>query len=219
VNTYRRRQGRRHRRPHPERKGSGQEDEGLRESTNPQAQFLWAIFRDAFHYIAVHLDTVADNARDIDFAMRWGFGWNVGPFETWQASGWTRWPSGSKKTSTPATHCATHRCQHGYSKAVAEKGGVHTPEGSWSAVSKSFVPRSELAVYERQEFRAPYWARAKRRPQSRHHRARRRRRAHLALGRRRADHLAQNQDARDRPRRDRRLQKAWPKPRRTSRAW
>ncbi len=29
----------------------------LRESTNPQAQFLWAIFRDAFHYIAVHLET------------------------------------------------------------------------------------------------------------------------------------------------------------------
>jgi hypothetical protein len=47
-----------------------------------------------FHYIAVHLDTVADNARDIDFAMRWGFGWNVGPFETWQASGWTGGPVG-----------------------------------------------------------------------------------------------------------------------------
>jgi 3-hydroxyacyl-CoA dehydrogenase len=62
----------------------------LRESTNPQAQFLWAIFRDAFHYIAIHLDTVADNARDIDFAMRWGFGWSVGPFETWQAAGWSQ---------------------------------------------------------------------------------------------------------------------------------
>src|SRR5450830_734776 len=38
----------------------------LRESTNPQAQFLWAIFRDAFHYIAVHAGSIADNARDID---------------------------------------------------------------------------------------------------------------------------------------------------------
>ncbi|UUZ51010.1 hypothetical protein LP420_16210 [Massilia sp. B-10] len=52
----------------------------LRESTNPQAQFLWAIFHDAFHYIAVHLGSIADNARDVDFAMRWGFGWAVGPF-------------------------------------------------------------------------------------------------------------------------------------------
>jgi 3-hydroxyacyl-CoA dehydrogenase len=60
----------------------------LRDSTNPQAQFLWAIFRDAFHYIAVHLEAIADNARDIDFAMRWGFGQKLGPFETWQAAGW-----------------------------------------------------------------------------------------------------------------------------------
>jgi len=27
----------------------------LRESSNPQAQFLWAILRDSFHYVAVHL--------------------------------------------------------------------------------------------------------------------------------------------------------------------
>ena len=32
----------------------------LRESSNPQAQFLWAILRDAFHYAAVHLETIAD---------------------------------------------------------------------------------------------------------------------------------------------------------------
>ena len=38
----------------------------------------------------MHLGTIADNARDVDFAMRWGFGWNVGPFETWQAAGWTQ---------------------------------------------------------------------------------------------------------------------------------
>ena len=55
----------------------------LRESTNPQAQFLWSIFRDTFHYIAVHLESIADNARDIDFALRWGFGQKNGPFEGW----------------------------------------------------------------------------------------------------------------------------------------
>jgi hypothetical protein len=38
----------------------------LHDSMHPQAQFLWAIFRDSFHYIAVHLDSIADNARDVD---------------------------------------------------------------------------------------------------------------------------------------------------------
>ncbi len=38
---------------------------------------------------------------------------------------------------------------------VAEKGGVHTNEGSWSPASKTFVPRSSLSVYDKQVFRAP----------------------------------------------------------------
>jgi 3-hydroxyacyl-CoA dehydrogenase len=128
----------------------------LRESTNPQGQFLWAIFRDAFHYIAIHLDTVADNARDIDFAMRWGFGWNVGPFETWQAAGWSQVATWVKE-DIDAGHalCSAPLPAWVFEGPVAEKGGVHTPEGSWSAASKSFVPRSSLAVYERQQFRAP----------------------------------------------------------------
>ena len=57
-------------------------------ATHPQAQFLWAIFRDLFHYCAYHLAAIADNARDLDLAIRWGFGWQMGPFETWQAAGW-----------------------------------------------------------------------------------------------------------------------------------
>ena len=128
----------------------------LRESTNPQAQFLWAIFRDAFHYIAVHLGEVADNARDVDFAMRWGFGWNVGPFETWQAAGWQQiatWISqdiaeGKALCDAPLPAWVT-------SGPVAEKGGVHTAEGSYSASKNAFVPASNLSVYERQPFRAP----------------------------------------------------------------
>ncbi len=62
----------------------------LRAHPHPQAQFLWAIFRDLFHYCAVHLGEIADNARDLDFAMRWGFGWSQGPLETWQAAGWSK---------------------------------------------------------------------------------------------------------------------------------
>ena len=128
----------------------------LRESTNPQAQFLWAIFRDAFHYIAVHLGSIADNARDVDFAMRWGFGWNVGPFETWQAAGWQQIATWIKEDiAAGKALCNAPLPEWVTSGVVAEKGGVHTPEGSYSASKNAFVPRSELAVYERQPFRAP----------------------------------------------------------------
>ena len=126
----------------------------LRESSNPQAQFLWAILRDSFHYAAMHLDTVADTAREIDFAMRWGFGSSQGPFELWQAAGWKQvaeWISadiadGKALSSAPLPNWVTEG-------PVAEAGGVHTPAGSWSAAEGKFKPRSELPVYSRQAFR------------------------------------------------------------------
>jgi 3-hydroxyacyl-CoA dehydrogenase len=127
----------------------------LRESTNPQAQFLWAIFRDAFHYIAVHLGSIADNARDIDFAMRWGFGWNVGPFETWQAAGWQQIATWINEDIAAGKALCNAPLPGWISSGVVAEKGVHTPEGSYSASKNAFVPQSSLAVYKRQPFRAP----------------------------------------------------------------
>lgn len=124
----------------------------LRDSTNPQAQFLWAIFRDVFHYIAVHLDTIADNARDVDFAMRWGFGQSIGPFETWQSAGWQQ-VAGWIKEDIDAGKAL---CKAPLPAWVFDgRSGVHTPEGSYSAARKTYVPRSTLPVYQRQVFRSP----------------------------------------------------------------
>ncbi len=125
----------------------------LRESTNPQAQFLWAILRDAFHYAAVHLEAVADTARDVDFAMRWGFGTKQGPFELWQEAGWAT-VAGWVQADIDAGKalCAAPLPAWVTSGPVAEAGGVHTAAGSWSPVQQTFVPRSDLAVYQRQHF-------------------------------------------------------------------
>ena len=124
----------------------------LHDSTNPQAQFLWAIFRDAFHYIAVHLDTVADNARDIDFAMRWGFGWDVGPFETWQAAGWQQIATWVKEDIDAGKALSNAPLP---AWVFDGREGVHSSEGSFSSATNSYQARSSLAVYERQAFRAP----------------------------------------------------------------
>ena len=124
----------------------------LRESTNPQAQFLWAILRDTFHYVAVHLDAVADNARDIDFAMRWGFGQSVGPFETWQSAGWREVAKWIKED----IDAGKALCKAPLPAWVFDgRNGVHAPEGSYSAARKINIPRSSLPVYQRQAFFAP----------------------------------------------------------------
>ena len=121
----------------------------LRESSNPQAQFLWAILRDAFHYAAVHLGTVADSARDIDFAMRWGFGMKQGPFELWQEAGWQQVAEWVKAD----IDAGKALCNAPLPAWVFDgRTGVHTPEGSWSPAKKAYVPRSTLPVYRRQHF-------------------------------------------------------------------
>jgi 3-hydroxyacyl-CoA dehydrogenase len=128
----------------------------LRASSHPQAQFLWAIFRDLFHYSAYHLADVADNARDVDLAIRWGFGWQMGPFETWQVAGWKEiagWvaediAAGKTLANVPLPAWVT-------GAKVETAHGVHTAQGAYSAARDAFVPRSTLPVYRRQHFPDP----------------------------------------------------------------
>ncbi|HEY5851357.1 MAG TPA: 3-hydroxyacyl-CoA dehydrogenase/enoyl-CoA hydratase family protein [Lysobacter sp.] len=124
----------------------------LRASAHPQAQFLWAIFRDAFHYSAYHLESIADTARDIDFAMRWGYGWSLGPFESWQAAGWKQvadWiaediVAGKAMSTAPLPNWV-----------FDGRDGVHSAEGSFSPGRNANVPRSTNPVYARQRFPDP----------------------------------------------------------------
>jgi len=136
---------------------------GLRANQHPQAQFLWATFRDVFHYCALQLEHIADNARDLDLAVRWGFGWDNGPFEIWQAAGWQQvagWiaadiAAGKAMSGVPLPAWA----------AEPDRVGVHAAQGSYSPLPQAgeggaqrrervpqYQPRSHLPVYRRQLF-------------------------------------------------------------------
>jgi 3-hydroxyacyl-CoA dehydrogenase len=125
----------------------------LRDSEGPQGQFLWAILRNGFHYAAVHLATIAETARDIDQAMRWGFGMKQGPFELWQEAGWLDVAkmvqedidAGKALSKAPLPEWV-------FKGPVAEAGGVHTADGSWNPSTKQFEHRRDLPVYQRQHF-------------------------------------------------------------------
>ena len=124
----------------------------LRASEHPQAKFLWALFRDLFHYCAYQLESIAETARDVDFAIRWGYGWTLGPFETWQAAGWKQvanWiaediVAGKAMSSAPLPDWV-----------FDGRDGVHGAEGSYSPARNAKLPRSSLPVYKRQRFPDP----------------------------------------------------------------
>ncbi|MEP7205494.1 MAG: 3-hydroxyacyl-CoA dehydrogenase/enoyl-CoA hydratase family protein [Casimicrobiaceae bacterium] len=126
----------------------------LRACAHPQAEFLWSIYRDLFHYCAVHLAAIADNARDVDLALRWGFGWQTGPFELWQAAGWqavATWIDEDLRAGRTLAPVALPQWIRTGPAAL----GVHRGGQAWSADAARFQPRSALPVYGRQYFPDP----------------------------------------------------------------
>jgi 3-hydroxyacyl-CoA dehydrogenase len=125
----------------------------LRNAEGAEPRFLWAIIRDQLHYAAVHLHTIAETARDIDLALRWGFGMKQGPFELWQEAGWLTVANMIKEDiDAGKALCKEPLPEWVFKGPVAEAGGVHTPAGSWSASSNKFIARRNLPVYTRQHF-------------------------------------------------------------------
>ena len=139
------------------KKPAGERLKLLRNSEGAQGQFLWAILRNSFHYAAVHLASIADNARDVDFCMRWGFGMKQGPFELWQEAGWLAVANMVKEDiDAGKALCNAPLPDWVFNGPVAQSnggtGGVHTPAGSWNPSIGQFVPVRKLPVYERQHF-------------------------------------------------------------------
>ena len=123
----------------------------LRACEHPQAQFLWACFRDLFHYCAFHLADIAETARELDFAIRWGYGWQMGPLELWQAADWKQvatWISEDIAAGKSMSKSALPDW-------VNTIDGVHNKQGSFNASNNTYQARSSNPVYKRQRFPDP----------------------------------------------------------------
>ncbi|TGU98174.1 3-hydroxyacyl-CoA dehydrogenase, partial [Mesorhizobium sp. M00.F.Ca.ET.186.01.1.1] len=51
------------------------------------SEFVWSVFKKVLLYSAEKAYEIADDIVAVDQAMKWGFGWELGPFETWDAIG------------------------------------------------------------------------------------------------------------------------------------
>ena len=59
----------------------------LLEGSDPAAQFAWKTLRDTLIYAAKRIPEIADDVVNIDNAMKWGYNWELGPFEILDAVG------------------------------------------------------------------------------------------------------------------------------------
>lgn len=122
--------------------------QALINSKDQQAQFLAACFTDLFHYCAYHLETIADNVRDVDLAIRWGFGWMQGPFETWQSSDLQK----MSQHINDAIKAGDALSEVKLPAWLDELPAFYTEEGAYSPQKNKYEPRSSLPVYKHQFF-------------------------------------------------------------------
>lgn len=71
-------------------KGAAAKTKALLGTQDRYSQLAWDVLKQVLIYSAAKLGEIADNIRDIDEAMKWGFNWELGPFETWDAIGLVR---------------------------------------------------------------------------------------------------------------------------------
>ena len=64
-------------------------------------QFLWQALSETCLYAARRIPEIADNVAEVDRAMRWGFGWELGPFEMMDAIGVKEFAAQVEKEKRP----------------------------------------------------------------------------------------------------------------------
>lgn len=68
-------------------KGSKKKIKAFLGTNDRYSELAWNVLKRVLIYSAEKLGEIADSIEDIDNAMKWGFNWELGPFETWDLIG------------------------------------------------------------------------------------------------------------------------------------
>ncbi|MBU8880829.1 enoyl-CoA hydratase/isomerase family protein [Bacillus sp. FJAT-29790] len=104
-------------------KGTGNKMKGLVYADDRAGQLLWNILSPALIYSAQLLGSIADDVVAIDRAMKWGFGWELGPFETWDAIGVEKSISRMKEEGVEVPAWVKEMLEKGFTTFYKEEAG------------------------------------------------------------------------------------------------
>ncbi|MGJ7911326.1 3-hydroxyacyl-CoA dehydrogenase/enoyl-CoA hydratase family protein [Neobacillus sp. LXY-1] len=104
-------------------KGTANKLKALVYASDPAGKFLWSTFTQSFVYSAQLLGEIADDIVAIDRAMKWGFGWEKGPFETWDAIGVEKSVQKMKESGVEVPAWITEMLEKGFTSFYKEEEG------------------------------------------------------------------------------------------------
>ncbi|MEH7096201.1 3-hydroxyacyl-CoA dehydrogenase/enoyl-CoA hydratase family protein [Neobacillus vireti] len=104
-------------------KGTANKLKALVYANDKAGQFLWKTFTESFVYAAQLLGVIADDIVAIDRAMKWGFGWDMGPFEAWDSIGVEKSVQKLKSSGVEVPAWITDMLEKGHTSFYLEENG------------------------------------------------------------------------------------------------
>jgi 3-hydroxyacyl-CoA dehydrogenase len=110
-------------------------------------QFLWGSLSEACLYAARRVPEISDHIGDLDRAMRWGFGWELGPFELMDAIGVNAFAAGVQKQGRTLPPVVEKLLASGRNSFYeSEKGATTVFDIASGAVEKVEEPKGILIL-------------------------------------------------------------------------
>jgi 3-hydroxyacyl-CoA dehydrogenase len=107
----------------------------LVENDGPAGKFAWNVLSRTLVYSASKIPEITDRVEDVDNAMKWGYNWDLGPFETWDAIGFKTAYDRMKADGLPVPESVDRMAASGAESFYTDDGRVY------DLVKGEYVPR------------------------------------------------------------------------------
>ncbi len=123
----------------------GERIRALLDGQGRAAELAWKFLAPTLSYAAMRLGEIADDAATIDRAIRLGFNWELGPFETWDALGFRSTAERLRADGYPLPGWVDGMLESGAQRLFTERDGERLSPTARAGETVS-VPRDPRAV-------------------------------------------------------------------------
>jgi 3-hydroxyacyl-CoA dehydrogenase len=107
----------------------------LAATPGPAGDFAWTVLSRSLAYAARRIPEITESIEAIDNAMKWGYGWELGPFETWDALGFADATERMKRDGIALPAWIDKM-------AAAKAAGFYAANRVWDPIRGDYAPRA-----------------------------------------------------------------------------
>jgi 3-hydroxyacyl-CoA dehydrogenase len=132
-------------------------------SEGKAGEFAWKVLSSSLAYAARRIPEIADDIAAIDDAMKWGYGWDLGPFETWDALGFRATVERMRKDGVALPKSIDRMFESG-AESFYQRSATGTVTARYSLVEQRYVQvtpdRRTITILDARRGAAPVLANA-----------------------------------------------------------